>query len=280
MKLGVLHPGAMGISLAATAQNTGCQVWWASESRSTETKNRAEKYNLREAKTVEDLCQECDALLSICPPHAAESVADEVLSWGFKGLYLDANAIAPERVYRIEKKFLEAGTVFIDGGVIGGPAWEPGKTWLYLSGEAAEQAAAWFSAGPLETSILGNSIGQASALKMCYAAYSKGTTALLCGVLAAADELGVRDALETQWSRGGSDFSMQAQKRVQQVTLKAWRFSGEMAEIARTFEIAGLPGGFHQAAEEIYLRMAHFKDELEIPSLGAVLEALVNFGET
>ncbi|MCK7519679.1 MAG: DUF1932 domain-containing protein [Ignavibacteriales bacterium] len=44
------------------------------------------------------------------------------------------------------------------------------------------------------------------------------------------------------------------------MTAKAWRFEGEMHEIASTFEGAGLPDGFHEAAAEIYHRMAGFKD--------------------
>ena len=75
--------------------------------------------------------------------------------------------------------------VFVDGGIVGGPAWEPGKTWLYLSGERAADVQPYFSAGPLETEVVGDVVGVASALKMCYASYTKGTTALLSTILAA-----------------------------------------------------------------------------------------------
>ncbi|MGH8246850.1 MAG: hypothetical protein ACREUU_10505, partial [Gammaproteobacteria bacterium] len=78
----------------------------------------------------------------------------------------------------------EAGVSFVDGGIIGRPAREPGQTWLYLSGPRARDIAACFAAGPLKSRVLGMTIGKASALKMCFAAYSKGTTALLCAILA------------------------------------------------------------------------------------------------
>jgi hypothetical protein len=110
---------------------------------------------------------------------------------------------------------------------------------------------------------------------MCFAAYTKGSTALLSAVQAAADALGVRPALEAQWSRGGSDFTGQAHHRLQGVTAKAWRFAGEMEEIASTFESAGMPGGFHQAAAEVYRRMAHFKGMDPLPSVESVLAALL-----
>ena len=132
-----------------------------------------------------------------------------------------------------------------------------------------------FSKGPLETSIIGNEIGKASALKMCFAAYTKGTTALLCGILAAAEDLGVKDELETQWSHNGSDFATQTQNRVRRVTAKAWRFEGEMKEIASTLAGVSIPGGFHIAAAEIYRRMANFKDAPETPELEDVLAALL-----
>jgi 3-hydroxyisobutyrate dehydrogenase-like beta-hydroxyacid dehydrogenase len=217
----------------------------------------------------------CSLLISVCPPAAAEDVADQAIAAGYQGTYLDANAISPHKAQKIGQRLTSGGIRFVDGGIIGGPAWEPGRTWLYLSGEHADGVIDCFSEGPLETSIIGEEIGKASALKMCYAAYTKGTTALLCAILAAAEELGVRKDLEGQWSRNGSDFADQATARVRRATVKAWRFTGEMDEIAATFARAGVPAGFHEAAGEIFRRLAHFKEEPEQPSLEEVLEVLV-----
>jgi 3-hydroxyisobutyrate dehydrogenase-like beta-hydroxyacid dehydrogenase len=276
--IGVLHPGAMGISVAASAQKSGHAVYWASEGRSMETRERAEAHSLREAHTLARLCNVCTIIMSICPPHAAEDVAEQVAAHGFSGFYLDANAISPERAKGIGQMMTRAGASFVDGGIIGGPAWEAGRTWLYLSGENADVIASCFAAGPLETKVIGGNIGDASALKMCFAAYSKGTTALLCAILATAEASGVREPLFEQWSRHGSDFAEQAAERVRQVTKKAWRFAGEMEEIAATFHDAGLPDGFHQAAAAVYRRIAHFKDA-PTPPIEEVLAALVKTTE-
>jgi 3-hydroxyisobutyrate dehydrogenase-like beta-hydroxyacid dehydrogenase len=211
----------------------------------------------------------------VCPPDAAEDVANQVLTSGYQGVYVDANAIAPQRAIHMARRMEASGIEFVDGSIIGGPAWEPNRTWLYLSGKNAEYVVDFFAAGPFEIGLIGEEIGKASALKMCFAAYTKGSTALLCGILAAADSLGVRDELETQWSRGGSNFAEQTQNRVQRVTTKAWRFEGEMKEIAATLAGTGIPGGFHIAAAEIYRRMAPFKDEPDIPELEDVLNALL-----
>src|SRR6185503_20387779 len=113
-----------------------------------------------------------------------------------------------------------AGISLVDGGVIGGPAWRPKETFLYLSGKDANIIADCFTSGALETKIIGDEIGKASALKMCYAAYSKGTTALLAAVLAASESLDVREELYQQWDMDGKGFSEQVNQRVIHVTAK------------------------------------------------------------
>ena len=70
-------------------------------------------------------------------------------------------------------------------------------------GYTAGKAASCFAAGPMAVNAIGDSIGQASALKMCYAAYTKGTSALLCAILAAAEALNVRQELVSEWSMSG-----------------------------------------------------------------------------
>jgi 3-hydroxyisobutyrate dehydrogenase-like beta-hydroxyacid dehydrogenase len=278
-RLGILHPGNMGISIAASAQNGGCKVYWASEGRSLQTRERAERFALLEVRTLAELCETCSVLVSVCPPHAAEVVAEQVLSHPYQGLYLDANAISPQRARHIGAKLEVSGVTFVDGGIVGGPAWEPRQTWLYLSGEQARELADCFSAGPLETAIIGDEIGKASALKMCYAAWTKGSTALLCAILASADAFGVWEELQQQWARDWPGFDEQAINRVRRVTAKAWRFAGEMDEISSTFKDAGVPGGFHAAAALLYRRIAQFKDAPAMPPLEDVLAALVESTE-
>jgi 3-hydroxyisobutyrate dehydrogenase-like beta-hydroxyacid dehydrogenase len=275
IKIGILHPGEMGVSIAASAINSGHQAYWTSQGRSDKTRLRAEKHELIEIETLPELCETSEIIISICPSHAADAVATSVIEAGFKGLYLDANAISPQRSVRIGQMMEENGVHFIDGGIIGGPAWTPNETWLYLSGQDAKTIANCFIRGPLETNIIGDEIGKASALKMCYAAYSKGTTALLSAILATAESFGVREELYQQWDKDNEGFSEQVNRRATRVSAKAWRFEGEMHEIASTFREAGLPDGFHKAAAEIYRRMAGFKDMPEDPQLHKVLEVLL-----
>jgi len=273
-KIGILHPGEMGISIAASAMNSGHDVFWLSENRSDQTRQRAEKQNLIEMQVLPKFCQTCEIIISVCPPHAAEAVAKLVVEGRFRGFYLDANAISPQRSIRMGQMMGEKNIHFIDGGIIGGPAWKPKETWLYLSGKKANVIAGFFKNGLLETKIVGDEIGKASALKMCYAAYSKGTTALLTAVLATAESLGVREELYEQWDFDNSGFSEQVNRRVIRAAAKAWRFEGEMREIASTFQEAGLPTGFHEAAAEVYHRMANLKKTNMTHALDEILATL------
>ena len=273
-KIGILHPGEMGVSLAASALNSGHAVYWVSTNRGAQTRLRAEKHKLIELKSLAELCRTCEVIISICPPHASEEVARSVVIEKFKGIYLDANAISPQRVKRLQRLMEENGIRFIDGSIIGGPAWKTGETFLYLSGKDAEAIRDCFQSGPLETKIIGDEAGKASALKMCYAAYSKGTTALLAAVLAAAEAYNVGEELYRQWDMDDPGFSEQVKRRVMRTSAKAWRFAGEMEEIAATFDEVGLPGGFHQAAADVFRRMANLEVD-ERDQLMKILAAIL-----
>jgi 3-hydroxyisobutyrate dehydrogenase-like beta-hydroxyacid dehydrogenase len=276
VKVGILHPGKMGIFVAACIQKSGCDLYWVSEGRSPQTCQRAEKYQLQDEGTLALLCETCQVIASVCPPHAAENVADQVIGQSFHGQYLELNAVSPQKAIAIGEKMRSKGIAFVDGGIIGDPAWETGKTYLYLSGEGAAEAASLFATDSMDVHIVGDKIGQASAVKMCYSAYTKGTTALLSSILAAAQALEVREELEAQWAMDWPGFAEKTQERVRRVTAKAWRFAGEMDEIAATFQGAGLPGEFFLASAQIYRRIAGYKDAPSEPDLKDVLEALID----
>lgn len=261
--VGILHPGQMGVVVAETVRNSGHEILWASQGRGEQTRRRAEAAGLADAGSVGRLSEACSAIVSVCPPEFAEDLAREVAGSSFRGLYIDANAISPERARRIGACITEAGGAFLDGSIIGMPARTRGQTWLYVSGENAAAAAQYFCGGPLEFEVLGDYAGQASALKMCFAAHSKGTAALQTAVLAAAEGLGVQEALARQWGRSGPNFE-RVVTSVRTAAPKAWRFTAEMREIADTFESAGVPKGFPRAAEEVYGRLAGFKGDGEI----------------
>ncbi len=273
-KVGILNPGAMGISIAASARAAGHDVFWASAGRSAASRQRAAQQGLLAVDSLLALCAACEVILCVCPPHAAESVADAVITAGFHGLYCDGNAIAPQKAVAIGERMSAAGSDFVDGSIIGPPAWQAGTTRFYLSGAAAAQVAGLFTGTVTEAQVIGEEIGRASALKMVFASQTKGFTALQAAIQAVAESLGVREDLYREWERRDADSASQAQDNMRGVTAKAWRFTGEMKEIADTFAGVGLPDGFFLAAHDIYQRMSHFKDADELPPLDEVLAAL------
>jgi len=270
--VGLLNPGAMGASIGAAALTNVDEVLWTSEGRSDATRIRAEKAGLTDASSFAGLVNDSELILSVCPPASALSLANQVFSHGFKGTYVDCNAIAPEQTRAIAELASHKGARLVDGGIIGGPAWRAtAGTRLWLSGPDISEVAALFERSPLLIGVAGCDIGAASALKMCFAAFTKGSTALLAAVLAVADKEGVGDVLAEQW---GEAFTHKTKQQVSTNSAKAWRFAGEMEQIAATFDSAGLPGGFHEAAAEVFYRLSDFKDWQSEPAFEDLLQAL------
>jgi 3-hydroxyisobutyrate dehydrogenase-like beta-hydroxyacid dehydrogenase len=273
--IGLLHPGEMGASVGASGRAGGHRVLWASEGRGADTARRAGAAGLEDAGSVARLVGASQVVLSICPPHAAVDVARSVAAHGFRGLYVDGNAVAPATSRAIATVVEAAGATYVDGGIIGPPPDKPGTTRLYLSGTEAERVRALFSGAPLEAIVLPGDLTGASAIKMCYAAWTKGSQALLMAVRALATAEGVDEALLAEWHRSQTDLPKRSENAARGTARKAWRWVGEMDEIAATFAADGLPDGFHRAASELYRRMAVYKDAAAPPSIEDVAKTLL-----
>jgi 3-hydroxyisobutyrate dehydrogenase-like beta-hydroxyacid dehydrogenase len=272
--IGVLHPGEMGAAVGAAARLNGARVIWASAGRRETTRARAADAGLEDVGTLARLVAESALILSICPPGSAVDVAREVAALGFRGVYVDGNAVAPDTTLAVGDIVDGGGAQFVDGGLIGPPPLRPGTTRLYLSGLGAADVAARFTQGPLTAIALDNRIGAASALKMAYAGWNKGSQALLLAIRALAAREGVDEALVREWALSMPELARRTEQAVAGNTRKAWRFVGEMQEIASTFASVGLPEGFHEAAAEVFRRLAHWKDVPTPPSLAEVQKAL------
>ena len=254
----LLHPGAMGTSLGAALRENAHVVRWVTEGRTEATAERARDAGLAAAATLEEAVGAVDHVLSVCPPHAAVTVAEAVVAAGFSGTYVDANAVSPDTARRIGAI---VGDGFVDGGIVGPPAWRPGVTRLYLSGPGAGDVAGWFSGTLVDARPVA---GSASALKMCYAAFTKGSSALILAIRALAEREGVTAALLEEWGISQAGLPERSARTAGATSAKAWRFEGEMHEIAATFGAAGLPDGFHCAAAEVYRRMGPLKDAEDV----------------
>jgi 3-hydroxyisobutyrate dehydrogenase-like beta-hydroxyacid dehydrogenase len=259
--IGIVHPGEMGAAIGAALRAAGQTVLWASSGRSAATTARAEHAGLEDAGTSEELSRRSDLILSVCPPHAAVEVARSFA--GYAGAYVDANAVSPTTARRI------AGLIgrYVDGGIVGPPPRTPETTRLYLSGAEAPSVAGVFAGTTIDARVVSDDPGAASAVKMAFAAWTKGTSALLLAIRALAREEGVEETLLEEWRTSLPHLPEQSVAAARSALGKGWRFVGEMDEIADAFLAAGLPDGVHRAAAEIYRRASHAdadgRDELE-----------------
>jgi 3-hydroxyisobutyrate dehydrogenase-like beta-hydroxyacid dehydrogenase len=270
----LFHPGEMGAALGAALASRGFRVLWALQGRSAQTAMRARAANLEDACTIELAVKAADVIVSVCPSHAALALAREAVANGFAGIYVDANAISPATARAIGTVIDTAGGTFVDGGIIGLPPTDQKQPTLYLSGTKAAAIAVLFTGTNINAEVIEGGAGAASALKMCYAAFTKGTTALLAAIRALAEHEGVEGPLLESWRRTLPDVPRQSENAAA-AAAKAWRWSGEMDEIAATFAAAGLPDGFHRAAGEVYQRLESFKDRATPPSMAEVTQALL-----
>jgi 3-hydroxyisobutyrate dehydrogenase-like beta-hydroxyacid dehydrogenase len=247
--VGILHPGAMGAAIGRALHERGVAVYWASAGRSDASRARAEDAGLTDAGTVAVVLKRCGFVLSVCPPHAALDVA--TLAAGYRGVYIDANAVSPATVRKIAG-LLGSATTVVDGSIIGPPPRSAGDTRLYLSGPAAGQAQHLFTGTSVDARIVGQQLGAASSVKAAYAAWTKGSAALLLTARTLAAAEGVESTLLDEWEKSQPQLRDQHQRAAAAAASKGWRWAGEMEEIAAAMRAAGLPDGFHRSAAEIY----------------------------
>jgi 3-hydroxyisobutyrate dehydrogenase-like beta-hydroxyacid dehydrogenase len=253
--IGVVSPGDMGQAVAMRLKACGYGVHTALEGRSSRTAALARDAGLADCGSVENLVATCDAVFSILNPAAAlekaREVANAMRKTGRKITYVDCNAIAPQTVREIEGLISGAGGTFIDAGIIGSPPRGKAKTKLYVSGPAAAELSQIVDA-QLQIRVAGERIGDASAVKMCYASITKGAVALGMELLIAARKLGVEHALEAEFKESQPDIYEWVVSRSVSMPPKAHRWVPEMLEIAKTFEGVGMTPRILQGAADMY----------------------------
>jgi 3-hydroxyisobutyrate dehydrogenase-like beta-hydroxyacid dehydrogenase len=251
--VGLLHPGEMGAAVGGCLVSVGHEVLWDPAGRSRATTGRALAAELTGAG-FDRLIAKSSVILSICPPHAATDVARQVAATGYAGLYVDANAISVATAGQVAAIVTEAGATYVDGGIIGPPPEIAGHTRLYLSGPHANEVRPLFNRSRLDARIAEGPLYAASSVKMAYAAWTKGSSALLLAARALARASGVERTLLAEWQLSQPALAAQSERSADAAASKGWRWIGEMEEIAASMTAVGLPDGFHEAAAELYDR--------------------------
>jgi 3-hydroxyisobutyrate dehydrogenase-like beta-hydroxyacid dehydrogenase len=226
-------------------------VLWVSAGRSDATLARATDAGLEDAGSLAVLAERGEIVLSICPPHAALELAAALPP--FDGVFVDANAIAPSTARHVGEAVSAHCARFVDGGIVGGPP-TVSEPRLYLAGKDAAQVASLFAGTPVEPRVLAGEPGDASAVKCAFAAWTKGSGALLLAIRAFAGAEGVEETLLEEWATSLPELEPRSDAAQRSADAKGWRWIGEMEEIASAFAAHGLPSGFHEAAADIYRR--------------------------
>jgi 3-hydroxyisobutyrate dehydrogenase-like beta-hydroxyacid dehydrogenase len=242
----------MGAAIGACLVATGREVLWSAAGRSAATRARAEKAGLQEVSDLAELVAGCQVIFSVCPPSAALTVAADVAALGFTGTYVEANAVAPATTTAVAGRLQTAQVV--DGGIIGGPPTRGGTTRLYLSGPGADGVAVLFDGSPLEVVVCGQDLGRASAIKLSFAAWTKGSAALRLTVVDLAAAAGVADDLASLWEWSDPALLRDLASARGRAAARGWRWAGEMEEVAAMAGELGIAAGFWEAAATRYRR--------------------------
>ncbi len=257
--VGVVSPGDMGQAVAARLKECGYATYTALDGRSTRTRALAAKGGIEDCGSMKELVSRCDMVWSILNPAAALEKAREtaaaMAATGRRITYVDCNAIAPQTVREIDAIISAAGGTFIDAGIVGAPPRGAAKTRIYVAGPEAGRLAA-IANDHLLIRVVSERVGDASALKMCYGAVTKGAVALGVELLIAARKLGVAEPLEREFEESLGEIYKWLLARTVGMPPKAYRWVPEMHEIAKTFEGVGMTPRIMAGAADMYESIA------------------------
>ncbi len=260
LTIAVVGAGDMGGSVAVVLKRAGADVVAAGAGRSAETRRRIADGGLRDLGSVAACAREADLFLSIMPPElAAETAAAAavgIAASGRRPIYADCNAVAPQTVQAIAAEVAAAGARFVDAGIIGLNPDSGRTTRFYASGPEAEALKVIDLKDRIAVRIVGPEIGQASGLKMCYAALTKGSSTLAVAILLTARELGLYDPLLEEFAFSQGSRLQGMRDGLPALACDSARWVREMEEIALTFEGAGITGKFHEGAAFIHRVLA------------------------
>ncbi|GIH73030.1 NAD(P)-dependent oxidoreductase [Sphaerimonospora thailandensis] len=259
----VLHPGQMGAALAVQARRSGWRLLWCPAGRSAASACRADAAGLEPADDLHQALATARMVLAVCPPAGAEDLAAQVAAAGYRGIYVEANAISPQRLERIAARL--AGSRVVDASIIGPPPSPSAEARLYLAGPPADVAevSRLFAGTAVQTVDLGERLGDASSLKMAFAAFQKIARTLAGVSYALAEEYGLREQLRAEAARMGGS-ALADPDYLPSVAARGWRWAPEMQEVAETLHAAGLPSELAVAAQTVLGRWAGDKDLFDL----------------
>ena len=253
--IAILSPGDMGHAIGRLLRENGLKVITCLEGRSARTRGLSRSAGIIDIPSLEAMVTQADVILSITVSEVVPALCGEVASAIRKTrssvLFAECNAIAPQTSRKMEPIITSAGGRYVDASIIGGPPKNGSSPRVYASGRHANDLAELKGFG-LDVRYIGPEIGQASGIKMTYAAMTKGTAALHAQLLLAAHQMGLSEPLVAEFQRGHSAVLKRMEDWIPGVPSKARRWVSEMQEIQATFEHLGMTPHIFRGVTDMY----------------------------
>ena len=251
----ILSPGDMGHAIGQLLRENELKVFTCLAGRSDRTRELSEKAGIIDMPNLNVLVEQSDVVMSItvseAVPGLCHEIADAVKATGTDLLFAECNAIAPSLSAEMQKVLNEGGARYVDASIIGGPPRNGNSPRLYVSGDNATEFEQLKDFG-LDVRNLGTQLGRASGIKMCYAAMTKGTTALHTELLIAAEKMGLREELMAEFAGGQQAVITRMEGWIPTMPAKSRRWVSEMEEIEATFRELGLTPDIFKGVADMY----------------------------
>ena len=254
----ILSPGDMGHAVGRVLGEHELRVVTCLTGRSARTRALSEQAGIEDVPDFNEMVRQSDIIMSMtvseAVPQLCQQVADAIRATNADVLFAECNAIAPQLAQRLEPVITEAGGRFVDASIIGGPPRGGRGPRFYASGRHAAEFEQLREFG-LDVRNIGPNTGQASGIKMCYAAMTKGSSALYSELLMAAQLLGLYDHLKAEFQGSQPAVYQRMEQGLPSVPPRSRRWVSEMQEIEATFEHLGMTPNIFRGVADMYRLM-------------------------
>ena len=251
----ILSPGDMGHAIGQLLRENELHVLICLAGRSNRTRQLSEQAGITDVPSIKELVVQADVLMSVTVSEAVPGLCQEisvaVKATGTDLLFAECNAIAPELSREMESVLKSGGARYVDASIIGGPPRNGSSPRLYASGDNVAELLQLRDFG-LDVRDLGDQLGRASGIKMCYAAMTKGTTALHAELLIAAEKLGLTEEVMAEFSNTQPAVVERMEGWMPGMPAKSRRWVSEMEEIEKTFSDLGLTPNIFKGVADMY----------------------------
>ncbi len=203
---------------------------------------RAEDADVAVCESMQLLCEHSDILISAVTASNTLAVAQKAAQFIRAGtVFLDLNSASPSTKQKCAAAIEAAGAHYVEAGVMTSVPPYGIKVPMLLGGARAHELGQVLNAWGMNTKVVSDKIGVASAIKMCRSVMIKGLEALVIESYTTARAYGVEDyVLPTlQETFPGIDWHQQGAYFFSRVVQHGKRRAEEMRESANTVREAG-----------------------------------------